>query len=192
MFILSAVAVGPALTMAVVYVLEWIKGKKLVPDQVKWTIARYSGFALMAYGYIKLWDIAAVTYYGRTPAVNNSLYLLNQETPYNFGFWFGEIILGILVPVFIFLNPKTNKKPFYLVLGAAAAVMGIFFNRWDTTVSGLIVPVQYSPGATSVIEPGNYFPAWTEWGVALVIIGYALLLLTLGVRYLPLFIDKDH
>jgi menaquinone reductase, integral membrane subunit len=192
MFILSAVAVGPALTMAVVYVLEWIKGKKLVPDQVKWTIARFSGFALLAYGYIKIWDIAAVTYYGRTPAVSNSLYLLNQQTPYNFGFWFGEIILGILIPVFIFLNPKTNKKPRYLVLGAAAAVMGIIFNRWNTTVSGLTVPVQYSPGIASVIEPGKYFPAWTEWGIALGVIGYALLLLTLGVRYLPLFDDKEH
>jgi molybdopterin-containing oxidoreductase family membrane subunit len=192
MFILSAIAVGPALTMAVVYVLEWIKGKKLVPDQVKWNIARFSGFALMAYGYIKIWDIAAVTYYGRTPAVSNALNLLNTQTPYNFGFWFGEIILGIVVPVVIFLNPRTNKKPVYLVIGAFSAVLGLIFNRWDTTVSGLSVPVQYSPGITSAIEPVKYFPALIEWGVVLGILGYALLLLTLGVRYLPLFDSKNH
>jgi Ni/Fe-hydrogenase subunit HybB-like protein len=90
-----------------------------------------------------------------------------------------------------FLNPRTNKKPAYLVFGAAAAVLGIIFNRWNTTVSGLTIPVQYSPGVASVVEPGKYFPAWPEWGIALGIIGYALLLLTLGVRFLPLFVDKD-
>jgi Ni/Fe-hydrogenase subunit HybB-like protein len=192
MFILSAVAVGPLLTMAVAYVVEWLKGVKLVPEQVKLLIARYGGFALMAYAYLKFWDLAAVTYYGRTPSVNESLNLLREQTPYNFGFWFGEIILGIIIPVFIFLNPRTNKKPAFLVLGAACAVLGIIFNRWNVTVSGLMVPVQYSPGATYVIEAGQYFPAWNEWGVAVGIVGYALLVITLGVRFLPLFKADGH
>lgn len=192
MFILSAVAVGPVLTMAVAYVVEWIKGIKLVPDQVKRSIARFGGFALLAYAYLKFWDLAAVTYYGRTPAVSKSLVLLNQQTPYNFGFWFGEIILGIIIPVFLFLSPRTNKNPVYLVSGAGLAVLGIVFNRWDVTVSGLLVPVQYSPGATQIIETGKYFPALTEWGIAVGIIGFALLVLTLGVRFLPLFNTSDY
>jgi molybdopterin-containing oxidoreductase family membrane subunit len=192
MFILSAVAVGPVLTMAVAYVVEWVKGVKLVPDQVKRTIARFGGFALLTYAYLKFWDLAAVSYYGRTPAVSQSLYLLNQQTPYNFGFWFGEIILGIILPVFFFLSPLTNKKPAYLVLGAALATLGVVFNRWNVTVSGLLVPVQYSPGATNIIEPGKYFPAWSEWGIAVGIVGYALLVLTLGIRFLPLFKTNEH
>lgn len=192
MFILSAIAVGPVLTMAVSYIVEWVKGVKLVPDQVKRTIARFSGFGLLAYAYLKFWDYAAVTYYGRTPSVSQSFYLLNQQTPYNFGFWFGEIILGIIIPVFLFLSPRTNKKPVFLVLGAACAVMGIIFNRWNVTVSGLFVPVQYTPGITSVIEPFKYFPAWTEWGVVIGIVGYSLLVITLGVRFLPLFNTDEH
>ena len=192
MFILSAVAVGPVLTMAVAYVVEWVKGVKLVPDQVKRTIARFGGFALLTYAYLKFWDLAAVSYYGRTPAVSQSLYLLNQQTPYNFGFWFGEIILGIILPVFFFLSPLTNKKPAYLVLGAALATLGVVFNRWNVTVSGLLVPVQYSPGTTNIIEPGKYFPALSEWGIAVGIIGYALLVLTLGIRFLPLFKTNEH
>jgi Ni/Fe-hydrogenase subunit HybB-like protein len=31
-----------------------------------------------------------------------------------------------------------------------------------------------------------------EWGIALGIIGYALLMLTLGIKFLPLFGDKEH
>jgi len=140
MFILSAVAVGPALTMAVAYVTEWITGKQRVDHKILLTIARFSGFALLAYAYIKVWDLAAVTYYGKTPAVSEALNMLYRQTAYNFGFWFGEIIVGLVIPIIFFLVPRFNRNPKYLVLGALCAVIGVIFNRWDITVTGLYVP----------------------------------------------------
>jgi len=187
MFILSAIAVGPALTMAVALVLEWVQGKKQVPFQVLRGIARYSGFALLAYAYLKFWDFASVNYYGRTPAVSESLYLLNQQTPYNFGFWVGEVIIGIILPVILFLAPRFNRNPVNLVLGALMAVTGVVMNRWNVTVGGLFVPLSYSPGTQYTLPPGVYTPSLAEWGVAIGIIGYILLMLTLGTRFLPLF-----
>jgi molybdopterin-containing oxidoreductase family membrane subunit len=187
MFILSAVAVGPALTMALSFIIEGITHKRTVPHDILYTITRFSGLGLLVYAYIKFWDLAAVTYYGRTPAVTNALSMLSDQTPYNFGFWFGEIIIGILIPVLIFLLPNLNRKPVNLVLGAACAVIGVIVNRWDITVSGLFVPVSYSPGTIYQLAPGHYFPSLVEWSVGLGIIGYGLLMLTLGVRYLPLF-----
>lgn len=187
MFILSAVAVGPALTMAVAYVLEWITTKKTVAHEILQTIARFSGFGILVYGYIKFWDLAAVTYYGRTPGTGEALTLLNQATPYNFTFWVFEIILGIIIPAILFLTPRTNKNPALQVLGAGLAVLGIIVNRWNVTVSGLFVPLSYSPGTLYQLEPGRYFPNLTEWGVAIGIIGYASMMITLGVLFLPLF-----
>jgi molybdopterin-containing oxidoreductase family membrane subunit len=189
MFILSAVAVGPALTMAVAFVSEWITGKQRVDHKILFNIARFSGFALMAYGYIKIWDLAAVSYYGRTPAVTEALSQLYRQTAYNFGFWFGEIIIGLIVPIIFFLVPRFNRNPKFLVLGAICAVAGVIFNRWDITVTGLYVPVSFSPGTSYQLESGAYWPGLVEWGVAVGIIGYALLMLTLGIRYLPLFGD---
>src|SRR5512139_1140863 len=49
MFILSAVAVGPAMTMAMAYILEWITGKATVPHDVLHKIARASGLTMLAY-----------------------------------------------------------------------------------------------------------------------------------------------
>ena len=69
MFILSAIAVGPALTMAVAFVVEWITGKRIFPRKSLRAVARFSGFGLLIYGYIKFWDLAASTYYGRMPSV---------------------------------------------------------------------------------------------------------------------------
>jgi Ni/Fe-hydrogenase subunit HybB-like protein len=187
MFILSAVAVGPALTMAIAFVIEWITKKQQVPHEILRTIARSSGFGLLIYGYIKFWDLAALTYYGRTPALAESLNLLNQQTPYNFSFWVIEVLLGIIVPAFIFIYPKTNRNPAALVLGAGLAVMGLVMNRWNVTVSGLFVPLAYSPGTMYELPPGTYFPNLSEWGIAIGIIGYAFMMITLGVLFLPLF-----
>jgi menaquinone reductase, integral membrane subunit len=192
MFILSAVAVGPALTMTVILILEWITGKKLVAHDLLRTVARFSAFGLLVYGYIKFWDLAAISYYGRLPSVSEALHLLNQQTPYNFLFWVGEILLGIVLPVILFLVPRFNRNPGMLALGGILAVVGVVLNRWNVTVSGLFVPLAYSPGTQYVLPVGSYFPNLIEWGVALGIIGYMLTMITLGVKFLPLFDAKEH
>jgi Ni/Fe-hydrogenase subunit HybB-like protein len=191
MFILSAIAVGPSLTMGVAFVVEWITGKRTVPHDVLRAVARFSGIGIMIYGYIKFWDLAAVTYYGRTPTISAALNLLSQQTPYNFAFWVGEIILGIIVPAILFLTPKFNRNPGYLVIGATLAVMGVITNRWNTTVTGLFVPLAYSPGTLYQLEPVRYIPSLVEWGVVIGILGYGLTMLTLGVRFLPLFAKEE-
>ncbi len=193
MFILSAMAVGPALTMAIAYVTEWLTGKKTVAHDVLRTIARFSGFGLLAYAYIKFWDLAAVTYYGRSPQVNQAFAMLNEQTPYGFGFWVVEVIIGIVIPVILFLSPRFNRKPIYLVVGATCAVIGVIANRWNVTVSGLTVPLSYSPGVLYQSPAGSYSPSLVEWGIALGVIGYAVLMLTIGLRFLPLFnTAADH
>jgi len=192
MFILSAVAVGPAMTMAMAFILEWITGKATVAHDVLHKIARASGLTLLAYLYLRMWDLAAVSYYGRTPSVSEAMNMLSQETPYSFGFWVGEVILGIIIPVILFLAPRFNKNPFNLVLGAGLAVMGVIFNRWNVTVTGLFVPLDYSPGTIFRPEVVSYWPSLAEWGIAVGILGYMMMMLTLGVRFLPLFNHEDH
>jgi molybdopterin-containing oxidoreductase family membrane subunit len=190
MFIISAVAVGPAVTMAAALILEWVTGKRHLPHDMLRAIARFSGLGLLAYTYVKLWDLAAVTYYGRTPGSESAFGLLRQYTSYNFGFWVGEIGLGILLPVLLFLVPRFNRNPANLVLGGLLAALGVVINRWNVTVSGLIVPLSYSPGVGIQLEPGSYTPSLTEWGVAVGVVGFALLSFTLGAGLLRLF--KGH
>lgn len=187
LFILSAVAVGPALTMASAFVIEWITARRTIAHDILFSIARFSGFGLLIYGYLRFWDAMAILYYGRTPSVLEAWTLLTESTPYNFTFWVVEIIFGIIVPAIFFLSSRFSKKPPFLVLGALLAMIGIIVNRWNITVSGLTVPMDYSPGVLHATEVGTYFPNLPEWGIAAGIIGYAFLMLTLGVIFLPLF-----
>src|SRR3972149_4813122 len=124
MFVISAIAVGPAVTMAAAIVVQWITGRRSIPADVLRTIARFSGLALLVYLYVKLWDLAAVSYYGRTPASDRALFLLNQYTPYGFGFWVGEILLGLVLPAFLFLAPRFRRRPAALLLGGVLATAG--------------------------------------------------------------------
>jgi Ni/Fe-hydrogenase subunit HybB-like protein len=171
--------------------MEWISGKKTIDHEILFTIARFSGIALLVYGYLKFWDTMSVLYYGGSASVMEALALLQTSTPYNFAFWVIEILLGIVVPAIFFLAPRFNRRPLYLVLGAMLATMGIIVNRWNVTVSGLTVPMDYSPGTQYLSPVGSYFPNLPEWGIAAGIIGYALLMLTLGALFLPLFNKKE-
>ncbi|HLF36324.1 MAG TPA: NrfD/PsrC family molybdoenzyme membrane anchor subunit [Anaerolineales bacterium] len=187
LFIVSAVAVGPAVTMAAAFIVEWATRRPTIPHDLLRTIARISGIGLLVYAYLRFWDLAAVSYYGRTPAAEAAMQLLQQYTPYGFGFWFGEVIIGLLIPVILFLLPRFNRRPGYLVLGAGLAALGIVINRWNITVSGLLVPLNYSPGVVQQLEPGIYTPSLIEWTVVLGVVGYALAAFTLGIRSLPIF-----
>ena len=191
MFIVSALAVGPAVTMAAAYIIEWVTGRRTVSHDLLRSIARFSGLALLVYLYVRLWDLAVVSYYGSTPGSSSALNMLSEFTPYGFGFWVGEIILGIVIPAVLFLSPRFNRNPLNLVLGSGLAALGIIINRWNVTVSGLVVPLSYSPGTAVQLEPGSYTPSVVEWGVIAGVAGYALLIFTLGVLLLPLFQSKE-
>jgi molybdopterin-containing oxidoreductase family membrane subunit len=192
MFVLSAIAAGPAFTVGVAHVLEWILGKRTVPHDVLRIITRFSGIGLLVYGYIKFWDMASVTYYGSTPGVSSAFSLLQQQTPYTFSFWVGEVLLGILAPAILFLVPRFNRSPVAAVLGALSAMIGIIVHRWNVTVGGLFVPLSYSPGTTFELPIGSYSPAPIEWGVSILVVGYALTVMTLAVRFLPMFEKSEH
>lgn len=192
MFIISAIASGPAFTMGMALVIEWVTGKRNISHDILRAIARFSGFGLLIYGYIKMWDLAAVTYYGRTAAVNEALHMLNQHTPYNFSFWVIEILLGIVTPAILFISKRFSSNPANLVLGAGLVFIGIVVNRWNVTVSGLFVPLSYSPGVLYQLPAGTYFPNITEWGIGALIVGYALMMITIGVKFFPLFEKEEQ
>jgi len=194
LFILSAVAVGPMLTVSACLMLEVVKGKRVVSHAILQRVARFSGYALLAYLYLRLWDLAAVAYYGRTAARDEAMGLLESATPYNFTFWVVEIGLGTVVPAVLFLSRKARKHPALLWLGGILAAFGLVMNRWNITVSGLYVPLDYSPGILFRPDEGVYFPNFVEWCVAAGVVGYSLLMFTLGARYLPLFslVHEEH
>ncbi|MFO7679354.1 MAG: NrfD/PsrC family molybdoenzyme membrane anchor subunit [Chloroflexota bacterium] len=187
LFILSAVAGGVSLTLLVTLVVERLSGRELIDSYLRRDIARLAAFTLLAYLYLKLWDWAATSYYSQAPGTADALARLQATTPYSQSFWIIEIFLGIVVPVVILLYPPLRKQTGLLILALVFVVAGLVVNRWNVTLSGLTAPPQWSPGVLGNVVAATYMPSVVEMMVSLGILAFALLGLTLGVKYLPLY-----
>jgi Ni/Fe-hydrogenase subunit HybB-like protein len=187
MFILSAVGAGSAFTLGITVVYENIVRQRQLTNRLRSQVAVFAGMMLMFYLYLKMWDYLATTYYSHLPSRAESLNLLERTTPYGTTFWWLEIVFGGLVPAFLLLLPRFHRHDYWIVLAMVLAVMGVVVNRWNVTVSGLVLPLDWSPGIANVLPVHLYQPSLVEWGVGIGVVGYALLVLTLGLRFLPLF-----
>jgi molybdopterin-containing oxidoreductase family membrane subunit len=187
MFILSAVAGGVSLTLLASLVTGELTQRTLITPQLKREISRLAGFTLLAYLYLKLWDWAATSYYSHAPGTVSAIDRLQATTPYTQSFWWLEVFLGGLIPVIILLVPRLRRDNRYLIAGLSLIIMGLVVNRWNVTLSGLVVPPQWSPGVLGNVLAVSYVPTLVEVAVSLGVISYGLLAFTIGIKYFPIF-----
>lgn len=187
LFILSAIAGGISATLALTIVAGKLMNRQLVPHNVLMGVARFAGFAALAYLYLKIWSWAATNYYSHVPERVLGGQILAANTPYDYTFWLGEVLFGALVPAFLLLWGRTRRNYNTLVLAAIMIIIGLVINRWNMTLSGFVIPLDYSPGTANIFPINTYFPSPVEWGVALGIASYAAMVYTLGVRFLNLY-----
>jgi len=199
MFILSAVGAGATVILGVTVLYENLKRLRQIPQETRRFLALFGGLMTLGYLYLNLWDYLATNYYSHLPARVEQLALLNRFAPYGTSFWLIEVFLGAFVPAVLLLWPRTRKNDGFLMLAAVLAIIGIVVNRWNVTLSGLIVPMDWSPGVAEVFSVNAYRPSWVEWGIASLVIGYVLMAFTLGLRYLSFFgngnysdVDEEH
>lgn len=187
MFILSAIAGGMSLTLLATMITGRLRGKRLISLEVQREVSRFIGYVLLAYLYIKLWDWAATTYYSYSPGIADALARLQATTPYTLTFWWWEIVLGGVIPAAILLYPPLRRNSNAVMVGLGLIVMAVIVNRWNVTLSGLVVPPDWSPGVIGNVVAVSYSPTAIEVMVSVGILAYALLAFTLGVKYLPVY-----
>jgi Ni/Fe-hydrogenase subunit HybB-like protein len=180
LFILSAIATGPAFVMLTTRLVEKVSRKRLVGSSVYAQLATISGWLLITYVAVKcvdtlIWLNRTVQQKGADP----SQFYSWQP----FGTWvlFAEIVLLGLVPALIFLSPKRRASLPWLMSGALLACAGVAVNRFVMTIQTLAVP-------TLKFEPFLlYWPSWQEVATFLFVVAYGVILYSLSFRYLRLF-----
>jgi Ni/Fe-hydrogenase subunit HybB-like protein len=190
MFIISAIAGGVSLTLLATIITSKFSHHDLIPEDTKRQVARFIGYTLLVYIYIKLWDWAATSYYTHTPGTINAIERLRATTPYTTTFWGLEVFLGGLIPALILLYQPLRRSDRALITALSLIVFGVIVNRWNVTLSGLVVPPDWSPGILGNIVAASYFPTVIEILVSLGVLAYGLLGFTLGVKFLPLYSRK--
>jgi molybdopterin-containing oxidoreductase family membrane subunit len=103
-------------------------------------------------------------------------------------------MLGLIVPAIILLYRPLRRNDRAVLIGLGLLVFGVIVNRWNTTLSGLIAPPDWSPGILGGVVAAAYTPTWVEVAVSIGIVGYGLLAFTLAVRYLRIYggAPSDH
>lgn len=186
LFIVSAMAAGPALTVFASRVAAYLTPRATINHALLDRLSHFIGWTLVAYLYLRFWDMLAMSY-TYEPGRSEGLALLTHG-PLAFNFWVGEILLGILIPLVILLNGRLRQQERLQLFALFLVIAGLVAYRWDTNMVGQLVVFNYQlPGITPVYT--HYVPSLIEIVSGAGVVAYGLLAFTLGVRYLHIV---DH
>lgn len=169
-FFLTAIAAGLAMTIFESFMSYRAFGKRLEQDLLE-NLGRVAVVVLAVYAVWKVQDLAS----------RGNLGLAFRITPESVMFW-GEIGLGVLLPMVLFAIPKVRKNESGLFFAATLTILGLIVNRLNVAVTGMTA----SAGVA-------YFPSFLEIVVTMGLVGAGFTAFALAVKYLPVFPEaKDE
>jgi molybdopterin-containing oxidoreductase family membrane subunit len=179
LFVASAIASGPALTILVTTMVQGITRKKLVRREAISLLAKVTGYLLAFYMVVKILD----TWWWATHTAPNMGVSFSEffQAPYGLWLLFAEIVVCGIIPAIILLTPKAREDDVLLIVACVLDCAGIIINRFVFTVQNLALPVM--PFDRLEI----YVPTWQEWAPTIAVLAYGALLISLSYRYLPVF-----
>ncbi len=179
LFILSAIASGPALTGMICRLIEKVSRKQLVDRSVYELLAKIVGSLLTIYIILKIID----TLYWALDLAPSFGYKLTDFYREPYGLWllFTEIVICGVIPAAILMIPQARQRN-GLVFGAFfLTCTGVLINRFVMTIQALAVPVM--PFDSWQV----YIPTMYEVAPGVAMLAYCALVISLAYRYLPMF-----
>ncbi|HSJ47328.1 MAG TPA: NrfD/PsrC family molybdoenzyme membrane anchor subunit, partial [Gammaproteobacteria bacterium] len=116
-------------------------------------------------------------------------------------FWFGQILIGSLVPLFLLYHPSLGKSRTMIGLASVLVILGGLVQMYVILIGGQAYPLVMFPGK-EVIEGGffegsvaSYSPSLWEFLLGIGGLAFALLMVAIAVkvlRFLPENLDDAH
>jgi len=194
MFISSALVSGLALTLFVVLILQKVGYLQRDPES-KCRMASLLGLFVLVDLFLLFCELITAAY----PLGGTEFQVVKTMLTGIFAPMFWIEVLGGLLAAFLLLNTGTQKDN-RLVGGASLlAILGIFFKRYQLLLGGFQFPnLTHFSITTGPVAPDAgtwwrglqgsfiYFPSIFEWSLTIGVVSMGALLLTLGLKYLPL------
>jgi len=179
LFVASAIASGPALTILVCKMVQGVSRKQLVRREAISLLAKVTGYLLTFYLIFKFLD----TWWWATQTAPKMGMSFTEFFQGPYGMWLLVAELGVcgVLPAIILLIPKAREDDVLLIVACVLNCSGIVINRFVFTVQNLALPV------LPFEELQIYVPTWQEWAPTVGVLAYGALLLSLSYRYLPMF-----
>jgi molybdopterin-containing oxidoreductase family membrane subunit len=179
LFILSAIASGPAFTALICRGIEKVSRKKLVDRSVYELIGKIEGVLLGVYMVLKIADTA---YWGLVQSPGFGLTLGSfYWGPYGIWLLIAEIGVCGVLPALILLSPAGRRSNWLLFSAFLLDIIGVSLNRFVMTIPAIAAPVM------PFDKWQVYVPTVYETAPILAMLAYCVLIISLSYRYLPLF-----
>ena len=181
LFMASAMAGGPSLTVLISMIAARLTPSIRVEDRLLEKLALFIGWVLVGYLYLRFWDALTMSYTYQ-PGRTEGLQLLTGGS-LSFNFWVGEILLGAVIPIVILLTSRLRRQPILRMIALGLVVGGVVAYRWDVTMAGQLILLTYLPQEITT-RYTTYVPSLIEVLSGVGVIAYGALAVTLGIRYL--------
>lgn len=187
--LITALVSGTAIISMVMYFQHSVRGLNM--DETDRRVIRLLGRILRLMIFVLIFSVfwnVVVGLYGAQPGhyepVKN---LLSGSLAVNF--WLGEIVVGLAIPLFLLLDK--NRTPFTTMIASFLALVGMFFMRYDMTISGQVYPMK--PGTAGLVDGlFHYTPSLSEILIVVGCIAFSALAYTLAEKFLPLDLASER
>ncbi len=186
-FILSAMITGCYL----VFLMYGFRYKMNFPAKVEVMLVKLSkilGMLLAVLIFFEAWKIITALYGDMPERASTILHSIKHPN-----FWFGELILGMLIPFTIILlsNAKAIKATVY---ASITGMVGIFFMRYDLVHDTLLYPMRTLKISEYELAPTflEYFPSFAEFAIGFGGIGLSLFLYYVADKVFNLDESNNH
>lgn len=163
LFLTSAIAVGPAMVILESSLSSRAFGHKLGQDILS-GLGKAIPYILGLYLLLRVVDLAA----------SGEMGLIFSDYPRNMLWWL-EIIVGVALPIILLSRASIRQSKTKLLWCALLVVGGLVLNRFNVSWFALAGREGYT-----------YFPHWMEIAVSAGLIAWAIIIVMLANRYLPL------
>lgn len=186
-FVVAAIASGAALMILVIVALFRLTKRHLDDGLVFW-LARFLAIFLIVLFYF-LFVENSYRYYLIESREAAHFFLFGGW--HSLLFWFGLVLIGVLVPAVILFHRRKGKSIPWVILAASLVVFGVLCERYVIVIPGQTNPPHLFPGmeiTSSPLEEGfaHYSISSYEVLQAFGVIGIIGLMFVLGLKYLPL------
>ena len=164
LFFTSAVAVGLAMVTVESLLSAWLARRDAHMPLLS-TVGRATATVLLLYATIKVVDVLA-----------RAAWTAFQPFDWTDLTWLVELILTVLLPAALLLNPRVRASRGALLAVQLLVVIGVIANRMNLAVPSLVAA-----------NNGSYFPGWMEFAVTLALLTGGVVAFALAAKHLPVF-----
>jgi molybdopterin-containing oxidoreductase family membrane subunit len=193
LFVVSAILSGTALVTLLALAAQRWGGFSLPADTQRW-LRKFIAVALIVDLFMVGCDYITI-FWGNVPASRSELNLVLPGGSWSWIFW-GEWLVGGLVPLAILLVPRLRRMKGSLGIASFLVLVGVYIFRIELVVVGFVNPLvqlppgnavgTYNPATSSFQLFGRYTPTWVEYGIILGFFALFAAVITTGYRWLHL------